>query len=421
MSTQPAAARAADDTDAYARPRAAIIKSEAEAVAVARAVADAIRPAAIDRSQEASPPAEQLDILFQSGVPAIAVPRAFGGLGASVETIVETVRLISHADGSIGQILQLHNVMIGGILKSDNPATAAYFAPRILRGERFANALAEVGGKNKLALKTTLTPHPDGGYVLNGRKFYSTGSYLADWLMVGCAGENGAVRSAYVPRHAPGVTVIDDWRAFGQRNTMSGTVIFEDVRVPEDFAASRGRPRRTGLTLAQILHAAIDTGIARGALDAAVGYLNEHSRAWIESGEERIVNEPHVIKQIGEFASAAWLAEVALRHAAQTFDRQIADPDNEGLATDAILAVANARVQSDHASLHIGTHLFDLLGASAILEKWNLDRFWRNARAHTTHDPIRWRLHTIGSHALKGTIPIDFPLSPENRARFLEE
>ncbi|EQA98683.1 hypothetical protein L288_20255 [Sphingobium quisquiliarum P25] len=402
-----------------ARPHAVVLGSEAQAVAAARAVADAIRPLATDRSRESAPPAEQLDILFQSGVPAIAVPKALGGLGASIETIADTVRIISHADGGIGQILQLHNVMIAGLFNSGMPETRAYFAPLVLRGDRFANALAEVGGKNKLTFKTTLTPRPEGGHVLNGRKFYATGSYLADWLMVGCAGENGAVRSAYVPRNEPGVTVIDDWRAFGQRNTMSGTVIFEDVIVPDEFAPDRGKPARTGLTLAQILHAAIDTGIARGALDASIDYLQHHSRAWIESGQDRIADEAHVIKQIGELASAAWLAEVALRHASQVFDRQIADPQNEELTTEAILAVANARVQSDHASLRIGTHLFDLLGASAVLDKWNLDRFWRNARAHTTHDPIRWRLHAIGDHALNGATPVDFPLSPENRVRFL--
>jgi SfnB family sulfur acquisition oxidoreductase len=402
------------------RRPAARLTSEADAIAAAQRVADAIRPLALDQKRENELPREQLDLLSESGVTAIAVPKELGGLGASIETIVETVRIISHADGGIGQILQLHNVMIGGILTNPDHPQRDFFAPKILNGERFGNALAEVGGKNKLDLKTVLTPRPEGGYLLNGRKFYSTGSYLADWISVGVATPEGGGRGGViVPRNAPGLTVLDDWRAFGQRNTMSSTVIFENVVVPEIAAPRPRKPLRTGLTRAQILHAAIDTGIARGALDAAIEYLRERARAWIESGADRIVDEAHVIKQVGEFTAAVHAAEILLRHAAQTFDRQLADPENDTLQTEAILAVAHARVQSDKASLYVGAHLFDLLGASAVQEKYNLDRFWRNARVHTTHDPIRWRLHTIGNHALNQAVPIDFPLSPEAREAFL--
>lgn len=401
------------------RPPAARLANEAAAIGAARRVADAIRPLALDRSRESELPRIQLDLLSESGVTAIAVPRDLGGIGASIETIVETVRIISEADGGIGQILQLHNVMIAGILSSPDEAQRRFFAPKILDGERFGNALAEIGGKNKLDTKTALTPRPAGGYFLNGRKFYSTGCYLADWISVGVLTKDGGRGSVIVPRDAAGLTVLDDWRAIGQRNTMSSTVIFENVVVPAYAAPRPRKPLRTGLTRAQILHAAIDTGIARGALDAAVAYLRDHARAWIESGEDRITDEPHVIKQVGEFAAAVHAAEIVLRHAARTFDRQLADPASDALQTEAILAVAHARVQSDKASLLVGAQLFDLLGASAVQEKYNLDRFWRNARAHTTHDPIRWRLHAIGNHALNDATPIDFPLSPEARAAFL--
>ena len=410
------------DADAPEEPRrsAARLNSEAEAIAAAKDVADAIRPIAADKAREQDLARRQLGLLSASGVTAIAVPRALGGVGASIATIVETVRIISHADGGIGQILQLHNVMIAGILTSPDEDQRRFFADRILAGDRFGNALAEVGGKNKLDLKTRLTRETDGRYLLNGRKFYSTGCYLADWISVGVASPDGPGRGgAIIPRDISGLSVIDDWRALGQRNTMSGTVIFENVVVPEIGLPRPRKPQRTGLTRAQILHAAIDTGIARAALDAAIDYLNNHSRAWIESGADRIVDEPHVIKQVGEFVAAVHAAEVVLSHAAQTFDRQLADPEDEALQTETILAVAHARVQSDKASLQVGAHLFDLLGASAVQEKFNLDRFWRNARAHTTHDPIRWRLHTIGNHALNGAVPIDFPLSPADRRIFL--
>lgn len=416
LSTAPDSRDEQDDT-----PRiVTTLHSEAEAISAAHRVAEQIASITREHVREVELPREQVRLLSESGITTIAVPRTLGGLGASIETIVETVRIISTVDGGVGQVLQLHNVMIAGILASSSESYRTFFAPKILAGELFANALAEVGGKNKLDLKTTLTPHADGDYRLNGRKFYATGSYLGQWISVGVASPEGGGRGGVVvPRDAPGVTVIDDWRAFGQRNTQSGTVIFEDVVVPASMLPPGRKPGRTGLTRAQILHAAIDTGIARGALDAALDYLRNSSRAWIESGEDRITDEPHVIKQVGELQNAVFTAEVLLRNAAQTFDRQLADPDDEALQTAAILAVAHARVQSDKASLHVGTHIFDLMGASAVQEKYNLDRFWRNARAHTTHDPIRWRLHTIGNHTLNDAVPVDFPLSPEGRIAFL--
>jgi alkylation response protein AidB-like acyl-CoA dehydrogenase len=273
--TEPASSSLPDLAHAPARR----LSSEAEAIAAAHEVADAIAHITRNHDREVELPIGQLRLLSESGVTAIAVPRELGGLGASIETITETVRIISQVDGGVGQILQLHNVMIGGILASPDEAYRAFFAPRILAGERFGNALAEVGGKNKLDLRTTVTPQDDGSYRLNGRKFYATGSYLAHWLSVGVATPEGGGRGGVlIPRDAAGLTVIDDWRAFGQRNTMSGTVIFEDVHVPAFFAPQGRKPGRTGLTRAQILHAAIDTGLARGALGAAVDYLRNASR-----------------------------------------------------------------------------------------------------------------------------------------------
>ncbi|MFD2137349.1 acyl-CoA dehydrogenase family protein [Novosphingobium resinovorum] len=70
-------------------------------------------------------PHEAAEILSASGVTSIYVPREFGGLGASIETVVETVRIISAADGGVGQILQIHNVMIRGVFSRPDDAFRA--------------------------------------------------------------------------------------------------------------------------------------------------------------------------------------------------------------------------------------------------------------------------------------------------------
>ncbi|MHC8314776.1 acyl-CoA dehydrogenase family protein [Pseudomonas sp. LB3P31] len=388
--------------------RIRLLDSEAQAIAVAKEIALEIAEIAADASQNGQLPRRQAQLLSASGLTAIGVPKAFGGLGASVETIVETVRLISVADGGVGQLLQIHNVMLRGIFSGYPDEIRDRLVRDVLAGKRFGNALAEVGGKNKFALKTRVERRADGKLILNGSKFYSTGSYLAEWISLTAASDDGGA-GVLLNRHAPGLTLVDDWDAFGQKNSVSGTVIFDNIELDEGFVSQRKGPmKRTGLTFPQILHAAIDTGIAEGALAAAVDYLNHHARPWVESGVDHANQEPHIIKQIGEYAVALRGAQSLLRDAARVFDQHELDPDNKALQDELILSVATARAHSDAAALKISSDIFSLLGASSSLSKWNLDRFWRNARVHTTHDPIRWRLHHVGNFYLNGVDPGEY-------------
>lgn len=385
-----------------------VLRSEAEAIAAAREIATEIATIAADSQANGQLPRRQAELLSTSGLTAIGVPKAFGGLGASVATIVETVRLISVADGGVGQLLQIHNVMLRGIFNGYPEAVRDRLISDVLAGKRFGNALAEVGGKNKFALKTRIERRADGQLILNGSKFYSTGAYLAEWISLTAASEEGGA-GVLLNRNTPGLTLVDDWHAFGQQNSVSGTVLFDNIELDEGFVSPRKGPmKRTGLTFPQILHAAIDTGIAAGALGAAVDYLKQHARPWVESGVDHASEEPHIIKQIGEYAVALRAAESLLRDAARVFDEHEQDPENKELQDQLILSVATARAHSDSASLKISSDIFSLLGASSSLSKWNLDRFWRNARVHTTHDPIRWRLHHVGNYYLNGVDPGEY-------------
>ncbi|MBC3435856.1 acyl-CoA dehydrogenase family protein [Pseudomonas sp. BW16M2] len=389
-------------------PPARRITHEAEAIDIARQVAGEIAALAADPGNNRQLPRRQAELLSSSGLTAIGVPTQFGGLGASVATIVETVRLVSTADGGVGQLLQIHNVMLRGVLGGYPDEVRDRVLADVLAGKRLGNALAEVGGKNKFALKTRVERRADGKLVLNGSKFYSTGAYLAEWISLTAASEDGGA-GVLLHRDTPGLTLVDDWDAFGQQHSVSGTVKFDEIVLDERFVTFRSGPmKRTGLTFPQILHAAIDSGIAAGALQAAVDYLREHARAWVESGVERASDEPHIIRQVGEYAVALRGAESVLREAARVFDAHESDPADKALEDELILSVATARAHADGAALKIASDLFSLLGASASLSKWNLDRFWRDARVHTTHDPIRWRLHNVGNYYLNGVDPGEY-------------
>ncbi len=396
-----------------------VLTTEADAIAAAHTAANAIAVLARDHSLQNEIPWRQAEILSQSGITAIAVPKSLGGLGASIATIVETVRIISAADGGVGQILQIHHVMTRSVFSRSDNAVRQLLLDDIFQGKRFGHAGAETGGKTKFDHKTTAQRNSDGKWVVNGHKFYTTGSHLAEWFSAGAKTPEGDI-GFLVNRNTPGVFLDNDWDAFGQQHSVSGGVRFENVILDDRFVNQRPveksadekqeatPPIRTNLTWPQILHAAIDTGIARGALDAAIEYLNNNSHVWVDADVERAVQEPLIIKAIGDYAIAVRTAESLLRDAAELFDEYRNTVDNGHLQDELILAVATARAQSDQASIFISSDIFSLLGASSSYNKFNLNRFFGDARVHTTHDPIRWRLHHIGNYYLNDVPPDEY-------------
>jgi alkylation response protein AidB-like acyl-CoA dehydrogenase len=395
------------------------LTSEAEAIAAAHEAAAEIRKLAQDASLNDKVPQRQADILSEYGLTAIYVPKHFGGLGASIATVVEVVRIISAADGGVGQILQIHNVMIQGVFNRTDDDFRRRLIADILAGKRFGNALAEGKGKGKGGL-TRVERNAQGKLILNGRKVFATGCLLAEWISISATSDDGPV-GVLLNRNTPGLFLEDDWEAFGQQHSVSGSIRFENIEIDERFApranATGGLPGRTGLTWPQILHAAIDTGIARGALDAAIHYLRNNARVWVDADVEKATHEHHIIKRIGEYAVAVRSAESVLKCAAKLFDEHKQDPENEALQNELILAVATARAQSDHASLFVGRDLFSLTGANSTLAKWNLHRYWADARVHTTHDPIRWRIYHVGNYYLNGVPPDEYGRAARLRLR----
>jgi alkylation response protein AidB-like acyl-CoA dehydrogenase len=192
----------------------------------------------------------------------------------------------------------------------------------------------------------------------------------------------------------------------GQRTTASGTVRLSGVRVDaEDVVAYD--PLFAGPTTygarAQILHAAIDAGLARGALDAAIDAVSR-ARPWFESGVDRAADDPLLVQQAGEVEIAVRSAEALLRDAAAAIDVADHDPTDRTTA-EASIAVAVAKVAASRAAVEASSVLFELGGTRSASAVGNLARHWRDARTHTLHDPARWKVQHIGRWLLTGTPP----------------
>lgn len=385
-----------------------LVADDAEAIAVARRVAEQFAPEASLRDRERRLPWAELDAFSASGLWGITVPRAFGGAGVSAGTLAEVIAIIAAADGSLGQIPQNHFYALEVLRVGGTEAQQRFFYARALAGERFGNALAEIGHKD-FKRRTRLAPDGDG-YRVDGKKFYCTGALYAHWiptLVVAQEGEREVTYIAFVPRTAPGVSIEDDWDGFGQRVTGSGSVTFDNVRVEAEwvvpFQASFESPTTIG-PFAQILHAGIDLGIGRGALAATLPFVRDHARPWVDANVARASDDPLTIHEVGDVAVQLRAAEALVRRAGRLVDAAQRAPDAQTVAA-ASVAVAEARALTTTASLLAGSKLFELGGTASTLDGLGLDRFWRNARTHTLHDPVRWKYHAVGNYYLNDKLP----------------
>jgi SfnB family sulfur acquisition oxidoreductase len=384
-----------------------VIADDAEALAVAASLAAELRAGACARDAERRLPREELDRLSASGLLAVTVPAEHGGADVRTETLAEIFRLLGSADGSLAQIPQSHFAYVNVIRRQGTPEQQKFFFAELLAGRRFGNAQSEAGTKHVQDIRTRLEPRPDGSYLLSGVKHYSTGALFADWIPVLARAQDDNLHVAYVPRDAPGLTVVDDWDGMGQRTTASGTVRLEAVPVPADRVLPHHLtfqgPQLHG-AVAQLLHAAIDTGIAAGALAEAAVFVRTKSRPWFESGVDTAAEDPLLIQRFGELAVQVRAAEALLREAARTVDAARADLTDDS-AAEASVAVAAAKVQAAQAAVEVAGALFEVSGTRSALDSLNLHRHWRDARTHTLHDPARWKIQHIGRYVLNGTRP----------------
>jgi alkylation response protein AidB-like acyl-CoA dehydrogenase len=283
-----------------------------------------------------------------------------------------------------------------------------------VHGAIIANAFAERGNKVVGEIKTTLV-RDGAAYRLNGTKFFSTGSIFADYLYAPAVLEDGVQAITIFPRDREGVSVIDDWDGMGQRTTASGTTLLQNVLIEsgEFIPLPRLKERRTYIgAAAQLSHAAIDVGIAKAALADAIAY-SPKARPVPESKVQKAAEDPYVLHSVGEMTVILHTAEAMLRRGAEFLDRAAGaqlsgthdGPALDRLLAESSIAVAEAKASANGACLQICEMMYRVGGASMTLRSHNYDRHWRNARTHTTHDPVAYKYRAIGDFQLNGRFP----------------
>lgn len=395
-----------------ALPEVPVIDTEAQAVTAAREYAASIAAGVIERDRSGAVPVAELDRLDASGLLAITVPREHGGAEVSPETLAEVVRTIAAVDPAIAQVPQGHFLLIDVLAVLGSADQKERLLSEVLGGGRLGNAVAERGGQHAQDLRTRLRRGGDGGLRLDGRKYYCTGALTSRWIGVTALDSDERLVLAFVPRTADGVELDQDWSLMGQRATVSGGALFSGVAVDPTLVISYHEafmvPQQLGAR-AQLVHAAIQVGIAGGALRDAGEFVRTRARPFFEAANAgwaaTAAEDPHTIHRFGRLATKVSASEALLASAAATLREVGRAPTDAAQAARGSLAVAQAKAFASEVAGEVASDLFALSGASAADERYDLSRHWRNARTHASHDPVDWKYHHVGNFLLNDTVP----------------
>ncbi|HEY6609603.1 MAG TPA: acyl-CoA dehydrogenase family protein [Pseudomonas sp.] len=374
----------------------------------ARQLAAAFAETAVERDQNGGTPKVQRDALRRSGLLALSIPRQYGGLGASWNETFAVVREFARVDSSIAHVYGFQHLMLATVRLFSRPDQWQPWFEQTARNNWFwGNAL------NPLDTRT-VSKKLDGWREFSGRKSFCSGSADSEMLIASALDEStsGKLLIAAIPSSRTGITLHGDWDNMGQRQTDSGSVTFERVRVEENELLLEPGPLSTPFAclrplIAQLTFANLFLGIAEGAFAEARHYTLKESRPWFKSGVEHAGEDPYVLRHYGEFwvglESVRLLVERAnsMLDEAWSKEHSLSAEERGRLA----VAVASAKVASTRIGLDLTSRLFEVTGARATHAALRLDRYWRNLRTQTLHDPVDYKLHELGDWALNEALP----------------
>jgi alkylation response protein AidB-like acyl-CoA dehydrogenase len=360
---------------------------------------------AVERDRRGGHAQAERELIRDSGLLALAIPQRFDGQERPWPDIYRITRHLAAADSSLAHLFAFNHLQVATILLHGSAEQQRYWLSRAVR-ERWFWGNATNGRDLGLRLQAR-----EEHFELNGRKSFCSGALGSDALVVSAPRGASATERVFLvlPAQRDGLAINDDWDAFGQRQTDSGTVQFDNVFVDRDeLLTSGGQSPRSSLRVcvSQLILTQLYLGNAQGALDGALRYTREQARPWPGAGVVEATADPFIQKRYGElwllYRGALLQAELAAERLQQAWDKPALGAAERG---DVALLIAEARVAAARAALEITSQVFEAMGARATASRYGFDRFWRNVRVHSLHDPLDYKVRDIGQWLTSGVAP----------------
>ncbi|NYE59664.1 alkylation response protein AidB-like acyl-CoA dehydrogenase [Duganella sp. 1224] len=374
---------------------------------IATELAQRLAASANARDQAGGHAAQEREWIRASGLLTLSIPTIYGGQGADWPTVYQVIRILARADSALAHVFGFHHLQLAGIQLYGTAQQQRRFLTQTVEQNLFwGNALNPLD-------KRTIATDADYGFQLDGIKSFSSGSVGSDWLTI--SAWHAPTQSALigvVPTRQHGVAVQADWDAFGQKQTDSGNVHFHQVSLPAtQVLQAPGVTPTAQATLrsqvAQLIMANLYLGIGEGAFEAARAYLANEARPWFASGVDKAGADPLIQHRFGQLWLKLRPASVLADHAARGLERlfRLGAAVTAQQRGELAVSVAEAKVLAHQAGVDVSSEIFELTGARSTSSRFGYDRYWRNVRVHTLHDPVDYKIRDLGRYALDGSLP----------------
>ncbi|KAK8163136.1 thermophilic desulfurizing enzyme family protein [Phyllosticta citrichinensis] len=399
-------------------------ETDDEWLARASEVKEVLKQDAAQREQEGRSPRAEVALLKHSGLLKVLGPKRYGGGGKPWHVGYRLIREVAQGDGNVGMIYGYSLYWSTTVNVVGTPEQAEALHVFIISNNLFLGGAVNPRDSD-------LTVKSDGDTLIwNGFKNFNTGGVVSDLTVL-----EGVLEGTkdhiftVVATNQPGIQFAHNWDNIGMRLTESGSVKIENVVSPWTDAlgwnpqTKRPIPEVSDIPYVSLLLPSIQLvfsnfyiGIAQGALSTAAAYTRQHTRPWPFSSDpkESALDEFYILERYGNFhahlAAAAALADRANAAATQLYEqynytknnRRELTPRERGEFAETVAAV---KVVSTETGLRVTSGIFEVTGSKATSRKVGLDRFWRDLRTHTVHDPVAYKNRELGRFALLGEVP----------------
>lgn len=331
-------------------------------------------------------PYENFKTLKDIGYPALTVPKKYGGLGISLYELVQLQEIIAEADGSTALAIGWHMGLTKHLGETDTWKEEIYekFAKDVVAtGALINNAATEpaTGSPTRGGRPETTAKKVKDGWVLNGRKSFTTLAPILDYIAVTATiDETDQVGSFLVKRNLQGVTVDETWDSVAMKATGSHDLVLENVRVFADAFVQELTP---GNKPAQgwLLHIpACYLGIARAAQKEAVKFATTYSPNSIKG---TISDIPAVKQKIGEMQVRLIESQYLLYGVAKKWDESNRESRQQMKAE-----LGAVKLSVVNKALEVVDLAMRIVGARSLSRKSPLQRYYRDVRAGLHNPPM---------------------------------
>ncbi|BAZ44220.1 acyl-CoA dehydrogenase type 2 domain protein [Chondrocystis sp. NIES-4102] len=363
---------------------------------------------AVERDVKAGLPTDEIEKLRDRGLLPLIVPKEYGGIGLSWVEALKIVQKLSQVDGSLGQLYGNHlNLTALGHVAGTSKQKELFYRETAQQDLFWANAI------NTRDTRLKISPNGDH-FLVNGIKGFGTGVESADRRVFTAIQDGLELPVMFViPKDRPGLISNQDWDNFGQRRTDSSSFTFEKVIVSKDEIFGYPNPADHAFSsflgiIAQLTKTYIYLGIAEGAFVTAQNYTRTITKPWITSGVKEATEDPYILHHYGELwveiQAAISLADKVAQQVQIAWEKDVNLTFKE--RGEVAIAVFAAKILATRVGLNLSSRIFEVLGSRATANKYGFDRYWRDLRTFTLHDPVDYKLKEIGNWVLNEQLPL---------------